>query len=169
MFVLAYHDPDSEIVKLLIEYFKYSTFSLKWDWQSCRVSARPRGVRDMIEYYLLNPFVEEKARFLWNARTCAILWSLWREQNNRIFRGTERDSRDLWFLVHHYVSLWASTWKLFANYSLGFIFISWDPFLLWGFFQGWYRPTLFLYFFIVLNEAFLSLKKYSPFLKMFIL
>ena len=92
-----------------------------------RVSTRPRGVRDMIEYYLLNPLVKEKARFLWSASTRMILWSLWRKWNNRTFGGMERDSIELWSLLRHYILLWASISKLFCNYSLSLISISWDP------------------------------------------
>lgn len=45
------------------------------------------------------------------------------ERNDRTFRGVERDSSDMWFLVRFYVSLWALVVRLFCNYSLKFYFI----------------------------------------------
>lgn len=49
-----------------------------------------RKICDMIgEFFLYLP-IREKGWFLWLAQVCAIMWDLWGEQNNCMFKGLER-------------------------------------------------------------------------------
>ena len=59
---------------------------------------------------------------------CSILWVVWGEQNNGVFRGGERVPSEIWSLVGYHVSLWALNSKEFCNYSIGVILHSWVPF-----------------------------------------
>lgn len=59
---------------------------------------------------------------------CAILWVVWGQRNNKVFRGVERDTCEIWSLVRYHVSLWASISKAFCNNSLGVILHSSSPF-----------------------------------------
>ena len=53
--------------------------------------ARCRDARDMIEEFLLNLPFEENNCFPWLVSVCAVIWVLWGERNNMVFRGVERD------------------------------------------------------------------------------
>lgn len=54
-----------------------------------------RGVRDMIEEFLLNSSFRERSRFLWCTSVCATLWVLRVGRNRRAFRGVERESGEI--------------------------------------------------------------------------
>ena len=60
---------------------------------------------------------------------CAILWVVWGEENNRVFKGVERDPGEIWSLMRYHDSLWISNSKAFCNYSIGDILHSRHPFL----------------------------------------
>ena len=59
----------------------------------------------MIEEFLLYLLFRENGHFLRLVGTCALLWDLWGERNNRVFRGLEKDLSDVWSLARFYVSL----------------------------------------------------------------
>ena len=69
------------------------------------MSACHRDVSAMIEEFLLNSPFGERGWFLWLVSVYVVLWVLWGERNNRVFRGVERDPRDLWALLHFPVFL----------------------------------------------------------------
>lgn len=85
--------------------------------------ASQRDVRVTIKEFLLDPPFREKGSFLWLARVYAVVWDISRERNDGVFRGRD------WSLVRFHESLWASVSKLFCNYSLGNLLLSWNPFL----------------------------------------
>lgn len=41
----------------------------------------------MIEEFLLHPPLEKKGVFSCLARVCAVIWDVWGERNDRVFRG----------------------------------------------------------------------------------
>lgn len=61
-------------------------------------------VGSSIAEFLLYPPFRKKGRFLWLVGVCALLWVLWSERNNRVFRGVKRDPCDVWVLVKVQVS-----------------------------------------------------------------
>lgn len=61
----------------------------------------------------------KKGLFLWIDDICALLWGLWEERNNRVFRGVEQSRDGVLSLVRFHISLWASICKDFCNYPLG--------------------------------------------------
>ena len=85
---------------------------------------RQKDVRLMIREYLLHLPFKEKGRFLLWADVCAVLWGLWGERKNRVFRGVERDPREVWSLVRFHVSLWSSVSKTFCKYAVSNIILS---------------------------------------------
>ena len=67
--------------------------------------------------------------FSYNPQTsCVLLFGTFEERNDRVFRGSERRHSEIWCLVKYHVPLWASISKIFYNYSLGNILLSWSPF-----------------------------------------
>lgn len=66
---------------------------------------------------------------LWEAGVCILLWGIWGERNNRIFRVIEREAFVVWPLVRFNVFLWALMTKSFCNYFPGFILLDWSSFL----------------------------------------
>lgn len=64
-------------------------------------------------------FSEEKERrTLWTCATFAILWVIWLERNDRIFRSRRVDPIILWERVKFLASLWAKASSAFAETSL---------------------------------------------------
>lgn len=53
------------------------------------------------------------------------MWVMWDERNHRVFRGIERDAREIWSLVRFHVSHGASISKDFCNYPLDTILWAW--------------------------------------------
>ena len=53
----------------------------------------------------------------------------WEERNDWVFRGKERDQREVWDLIRFHLFLRASILRTFCNYSVGYILISWTSFL----------------------------------------
>lgn len=78
--------------------------SLAWHRDTC----------DMIIEFLIHLPVCEKGRFMacWDVEYYVGYLS---EQNNCVFRGLERDPRDVWPLVRFYVSLQTSISRVFCN------------------------------------------------------
>lgn len=56
----------------------------------------------------------------------AILWSIWKEMNDEIFRGVQMDYEDLLSIVHSTLAKWASIRKEFTYLRLGDILHNWD-------------------------------------------
>lgn len=54
-----------------------------------------RCSKSYIEELFLHPLSRERRRFLWHARMCGVLWGLWGERNNGVFRGLERSSSNV--------------------------------------------------------------------------
>ena len=79
-----------------------------------------------IEVFLLHLPFREKCRFLWLAGVYAVLWDIWGERSDKVFRGRERDPCEVWSLARFHVFLWVLILKIFCNYSIG-IFLSWNP------------------------------------------
>lgn len=44
-------------------------------------------IRGTIEKFLLHPPFREKGRFLWLAEMCVVIWDVWEERNDLVFRG----------------------------------------------------------------------------------
>ena len=45
----------------------------------------------------------------------SVLWILWLERNNRIFKGKEKSTIDLWEDIFSLSGMWASKYSMFAN------------------------------------------------------
>ncbi|TYK23653.1 SIL1 [Cucumis melo var. makuwa] len=58
-----------------------------------------REVHLVIGEFLLRLPLREKGCFLWCVGVCAVIWNLWGERNNRVFRGVEREPCEVWSLV----------------------------------------------------------------------
>lgn len=98
---------------------------LIWDCQNARAvrsyflqefDVRIVGQKDVCaivrEFLLHSPF-REKGWFLWFAGVCAMLWDIWRERNNRVFCGRDRDPYEVQSLVRFHVLLCASISNFF--------------------------------------------------------
>lgn len=60
-----------------------------------------------IEEFLLHlPFRDEEV-FLLLAGACVVIWDIWDERNDQVFRGRKREYSEIWPLVRFHVSLWA--------------------------------------------------------------
>ena len=57
---------------------------------------------------------------------CTVIWDIWGERNDQIFRGKGEHS-EIWSFVRFLVSLWAFILKDFCNYSMGNILLSQSP------------------------------------------
>lgn len=67
----------------------------------------------------------KKLWFLWQAGIFLILWGLWAERNNRIFKGCESSYSNVQSLARFSRLLFPS---IFFNYSLGLISLDWNHF-----------------------------------------
>lgn len=57
-----------------------------------------------------------------------LLWGIWGEGNNMVFRGIERESLDVWTLERFVVSLLALVRNSSCNYTPCFILLGCSPF-----------------------------------------
>lgn len=76
--------------------------SLVWDslFQTfCTMVTQHKDVGALLENSLFKLPHGEKGHFLWLARVCAILWVVWNEWKNRVFRGVERVPSKIWSLL----------------------------------------------------------------------
>lgn len=66
---------------------------------------RSQEASAMIEEFSSICLLGRRVVFLWMAGVCAIFWVSWDERNSRVFRGVERNPREIWSLVCFPVSL----------------------------------------------------------------
>ena len=59
----------------------------------------------MIEENLLHSLFREKGGFSWLFEVCADIWNIWRDGNDRVFRGKEREHSEVWSLIRFHVSV----------------------------------------------------------------
>lgn len=65
-------------------------------------------------------------RILWRVSPFAILWSIWKEMNDRIIRGSSSSSIDLIPRVALRIAKWALVRKKFSNVHLNDILENWE-------------------------------------------
>lgn len=74
----------------------------------------------------------ERDRFLWFVGgVCCDLRSLG-EWKDRVFRGRDKEPCEVWFLVRFLMSHGDLVLKIFFNYSIGNILLSWSPLFGWS-------------------------------------
>ena len=66
------------------------------------------------------------SRAFWRITPFAILWSIWKERNNRIFRGLSLTSAELISKITLAIAKWALDRKEFFNFCLYDILINWE-------------------------------------------
>lgn len=49
-------------------------------------------------------FINERGKIVWRCATCSLLWSLWKERNNRLFEDKFSCFESFWILVQHNAS-----------------------------------------------------------------
>ena len=59
----------------------------------------------------------------------AILWSIWRKRNKRIFKSTSSLVEELIFKITITVAEWALVRKEFSNFSLNDVFVNWEAYM----------------------------------------
>ena len=67
----------------------------------------PQDVNQLIE----GPFMvgrEKKTKLMWSLAIHAILWTVWRERNQRIFENKEQSFANIIDSVYYWVALWTS-------------------------------------------------------------
>ena len=73
-----------------------------------------------------------------------MIWDLWGERNDRVFRGRDKDPYKIRSLVRFHVSPWASVSKLFVTISLAIFYLVGAPSCSWDLFVSWFfRMPLF--------------------------
>ena len=76
----------------------------------------PRDVNQLIEGAFM--FGRDKrAKLLWSLVIYAILWTVWRERNQRIFEDKEQPLANIIDSVYYWVALWASLDKDLNQFS----------------------------------------------------
>lgn len=47
-------------------------------------------------------------------QVCVVVWDIWGERNEKVFRGLQKSASHVWSLVRFCVSLWDSVPKFFV-------------------------------------------------------
>lgn len=76
-----------------------------------------------MEEVLLHSLLRETGKVLWLASFFAILWGIWSEKHNRIFREVERSGEEVWEVTRFNASLWVLVMWAFVNYELGLVLL----------------------------------------------
>eukprot|EP00268_Persea_americana_P068029 TRINITY_DN9427_c0_g3_i1.p1 TRINITY_DN9427_c0_g3~~TRINITY_DN9427_c0_g3_i1.p1 ORF type:complete len:256 (+),score=22.30 TRINITY_DN9427_c0_g3_i1:1157-1924(+) len=94
--------------------------------QRCGVSwTCPEKITEAAESWLGDYFVG-CVHSLWRMLLSAILWSIWKERNNRIFKGTFSSLSNLVDLITMRIAGWALIRKEFSNFSIDDITVNWE-------------------------------------------
>lgn len=63
---------------------------------------------------------------LWRIAPFAILWSIWKERNDKIFREAATATANLTSMVFSGIAKWASARKEYANLTSNDILFNWE-------------------------------------------
>ena len=69
---------------------------------------------------------DKRIKGLWSLVVFAVLWTLWRERNHRIFEDREDSLANIMDSVHYLVALWASLHKDLSQFSFKDWLKGWD-------------------------------------------
>ncbi|KAA0056004.1 LINE-1 retrotransposable element ORF2 protein [Cucumis melo var. makuwa] len=82
---------------------------LKW-------TSTPNDVQSLAQNICSLNIRTQKGLITFNT-SAILLWKIWLERNNRIFKQQEKDSQDLWEDILAQTGLWSCKSKLFSNYD----------------------------------------------------
>ena len=89
----------------------------------------PQGVNQLIEAdFMMHR--DKKTNLLWSLVIHAVLWSLWKERNLRIFEEKEGSLANIIEAVYYWVALWASVHKELSQFPFKDWLRGWDFLLL---------------------------------------
>ena len=99
-------------------------------WQSffkkCGISwCLPRALSELMEAWRSGPF-KGVGLILWRLIPFSILWSIWKERNNRIFNGKSKDREDIVFMIVLKIAKWASIKKELEHLTLDNNLSNWE-------------------------------------------
>ena len=83
------------------------------------------GIFDMLSINYNGFGLFKRGIVLWQAASIALIWTVWRERNARIFEDKARNSEYLWDSIHFLASLWAFCSKVFKGTPLNVLQLDW--------------------------------------------
>ena len=82
-----------------------------------------------INHFVTSDFMlrrEKMTKLLWYLVIYAVLWTLWRERNQRVFEEKEESLANIIELINYWVALWASVHKDLNQISFTDWLRGWD-------------------------------------------